>query len=1074
VKCDRKGLEFPFFFFMTLLWPLIRGTLINAVVAGLLILPFPSSSRAETTSRSITGQSPVLEERLCLVSEVTEYQLKETYLVPGSLRLSLHGNELREGEDFDVVCPAGIVHLLFKPAKAETLKATYSRYSLSIPAAYRSYIEVAGLDEQDPGPPGPFNRRRGDGAHGARPSNMYPMSISGSKGLSIEKGSGGEFRMDQSLDLSVNGTLPGGTSVTLQLSDQSVPVSAAGSSVELRKLDNVSFHVANGPVSATLGDYNYSLDGFEFARIDRKLEGVRGEWRGKGLSISGAGAITPGKFASCSISGVEGKQGPYRLVIDGVKDDGGWIVLANSERVYLDGVLMKRGEGGDYTIDYNEGTITFTGTRLISVDSRIEVDFEYGTRGGQGSFYSTTFQSSPGGLPLDLKGYFITESDRSDSTAPGSPIIGGSGDNRVGLAYSYRADSGLHMEGEGAYQSGHSSLSDMNLAGRPAGAFSLSGGVKDISLFDRDGGRDRWSLSLLEKVIQSDFSYPGRRYAPDFRWKWGLSPDPGGREDWTSMGLGFGVSKALDLSIEMGRIRRGNGEYAFRERMTGTLTNDSGSYDIEGELFSIHAMRRQTSPSGSSGPSPAEINGRSVVARRRWGVWVPSVAYTHREEVSYGGDGWGSSYDEVKPSIQGVIAGALRANLGFNVREDSKLDLDRVAWKRDARLVQGNLGLDYSRRAGWQVRGSTEFRRRQTFGSGDRPVTTILGRGEFLTSGLDQVYSSSIIYELSSTSNVLQRAVFVPEQGDEGDYLADGTYVGPGNGTHVRQTVSGTDGDGRVLGASLTGVESLDFGPLLDGKGLPVSSLTHTSTISIDHRRIGDDRWRVYLFLPSRPGGEATDLYRSIQYLGEFEAGLGEDDNWTAGLDVEYQGTLDRRYENMVQDFMQRKTRFRIDGSPGKGFDVEVEGTLRRRSDGGSSGYPTDLRERQVGGEMGLTTARRLRYSLALKFGEKRDVLSGSRLHNGSIVPGLAVFFDGGGNLKLEYRMERVWDDTPMIPVPIAMTVGGDVGTTHRYSIRANWRIKGALDLTASFEGKKRPGRPFFENTGQTEFTYRF
>ena len=175
-----------------------------------------------------------------------------------------------------------------------------------------------------------------------------------------------------------------------------------------------------------------------------------------------------------------------------------------------------------------------------------------------------------------------------------------------------------------------------------------------------------------------------------------------------------------------------------------------------------------------------------------------------------------------------------------------------------------------------------------------------------------------------------------------------------------------------------------------------------------------------------------------------------------------------------MQDILEQSTRLRLAGSPGAGLDLEIETVWERRSDGSSTGSPTDLMERDLTGELGWMKDRRIRYSVHLDTGTKRDRLSRSRLHGGKIGPGVDIFFGGRGNIRLEYHLEELWNDTPAIPVPRVMIADGDVGTTHRYRFRANWRLRGALDLTASLDGRRRPGRGNFEHTGRTDFTYRF
>ena len=88
-----------------------------------------------------------------------------------------------------------------------------------------------------------------------------------------------------------------------------------------------------------------------------------------------AAGVAKGKFATIEVPPIENVQGPYRL--SGPNGEQFIIVLANSERVYLDGRLQTRGFDADYTIDYNLAEVTFTPRHLITRNSRIRIDFEY-------------------------------------------------------------------------------------------------------------------------------------------------------------------------------------------------------------------------------------------------------------------------------------------------------------------------------------------------------------------------------------------------------------------------------------------------------------------------------------------------------------------------------------------------------------------------------------------------------------------------------------------------------------------------------------------------------------------------
>jgi len=201
------------------------------------------------------------------------------------------------------------------------------------------------------------------------------LQTSGSIMRGVRIGSNRDFSLNSGLNLSLSGKLTDNLEVVAALTDEATPIQPEGNTKTLQEVDKVFVAFKSPYVWGTVGDFNLEYKNSRFADLARKLQGIsiQGAYKGQGLGATIA--ATRGYFNHVSFLGQEGRQGPYQLT--GANGQRDIVVLAGTEQVWLDGKKMTRGENNDYVIEYGNGQIRFTNHRLITGESRIEVDFEY-------------------------------------------------------------------------------------------------------------------------------------------------------------------------------------------------------------------------------------------------------------------------------------------------------------------------------------------------------------------------------------------------------------------------------------------------------------------------------------------------------------------------------------------------------------------------------------------------------------------------------------------------------------------------------------------------------------------------
>ncbi len=316
----------------------------------------------------------------------SSYTLPNQFIIPGSETVMLDSFRLIPNSDYTLNVRFGILSVncfavgrFISDSSIHTITILYNSLPFNFKPSYRHREAVLKIDSAT-----------GETRSVAKTTSPFlfddlfssNLQKSGSIVRGFTFGSNRDLTLNSGFRMQMSGNLTNDIDIIAALTDENTPIQPEGTTQTLQEVDKVFVDIRSPSFGATLGDFNVNLSGNEFGNLNRKLQGAEGtasyRTRGIGGDVLLLGAATRGKFTTNQFQGLDGVQGPYRLA--GENNNRTIIIVAGTERVYVNGERMSRGENADYIIDYSISEISFTPKRLITRGSRIVVDFEYNDR----------------------------------------------------------------------------------------------------------------------------------------------------------------------------------------------------------------------------------------------------------------------------------------------------------------------------------------------------------------------------------------------------------------------------------------------------------------------------------------------------------------------------------------------------------------------------------------------------------------------------------------------------------------------------------------------------------------------
>ncbi len=315
-------------------------------------------------------------------------------------------NQLIDEDKYQVNFEYATLHFLYPDAyKNQIIKIKYLVYPAFLRKSYQIYDKSRILNLPD-------KKISFDTEKHHSPKPLGGLKTSGSISRGFSAGNNQSVVMQSEMDLQINGKLSDKINIKAVLSDSNMPQAYAGISQSYKEFDRIYMQLIGQNWQATGGDILMQSKSSYFMKFLRKTQGLDIEIGKDSSRIQVSGGYVDGQFGINKFQGVEGNQGPY--ILTGNQGERYIFIIANSEKVYINGKLLKRGETHDYIIRYETAELLFNTRFPITQNMRITVEFNYSNQHYMRYLNHNTYHNQ--GKKLDFSIYTYLEYDAKNKT----------------------------------------------------------------------------------------------------------------------------------------------------------------------------------------------------------------------------------------------------------------------------------------------------------------------------------------------------------------------------------------------------------------------------------------------------------------------------------------------------------------------------------------------------------------------------------------------------------------------------------------------------------------------------------